>query len=137
MADNKNSGLRRERVSWTLTNSQERKLLVLQNSLVQGQGSAIFEWAANSDSRMLNESQALDVPTLSAVIGLGQKKSAGKKAADGDGDDKGKPPTLLPLRRSTPDDSPFATWGTERKRGRHNVNPQCDTVVAPSAITIV
>ncbi|CAK0836411.1 unnamed protein product, partial [Prorocentrum cordatum] len=83
MADNKNSGLRRERVSWTLTNSQERKLLVLQNSLVQGQGSAIFEWAANSDSRMLNESQALDAPTLSAVIGLGQKKSAGKKAADG------------------------------------------------------
>eukprot|EP00959_Pyramimonas_sp_CCMP1952_P080548 1683308-Pyramimonas_sp.AAC.1 len=127
MADNQNSGLRRERVSWTPANSQERKWLVLQNSLVQGQGSSIFEWAANSDSRMLDESQALDAPTLSAVIGLGQKKSAGKKAADGDGDDKGKQPTLLPLRRSTPNDSPFATWGAERKRGRHNVNPQCDT----------
>eukprot|EP00959_Pyramimonas_sp_CCMP1952_P011917 251441-Pyramimonas_sp.AAC.1 len=85
--DVKHAGYRRERVSWTLTNAQERKLLQLDNSVIVGQGSAIFEWAAQGDTKMMTDTgQILDVPTLSAVIGLGQKKGSGVKAEKADGD---------------------------------------------------
>eukprot|EP00959_Pyramimonas_sp_CCMP1952_P454445 9469923-Pyramimonas_sp.AAC.1 len=125
VCDRRTSGFRRERVAWTISTEQSRKLMCLNEQMCIGQSGAVFEWSSANDAALLCDAVGVDVPLVSAVLAATKSnKTRGEKADPDDDDEDSKKigtPTTNPLvgqKRANPDDSPLPTWDEKYKIGR-------------------
>eukprot|EP00959_Pyramimonas_sp_CCMP1952_P057140 1192746-Pyramimonas_sp.AAC.1 len=105
-------GYRRERILWSSRKAQETKLLQLPGSEIIGRGSADFERAGRGYIQMPKQSQSLNIPLLSAAVGLGHKLEEAEKRL-----------ALMPQKCSTPDASVQYPALATQKRGRFSSGP--------------
>eukprot|EP00959_Pyramimonas_sp_CCMP1952_P445378 9325122-Pyramimonas_sp.AAC.1 len=84
---------------------------------------------AEAEKAALRQDNAMDVPFLSAVLGLQSKKRRGPStdadsgAASASG---GTPKPVLVNKRGVPNDSTYGAWDPERKRGRWTLTARPD-----------
>ena len=129
--DDKMLGYRRERVFWKLSVGQSRILQHLNATRLAGQSSELFRWTAEAEASATMQHQALDVPYLSAVLGLQSKKrkastGGGEDTAAGSGAAGATPKPVMVNKRSVANDSTYKSWEPERKVGRWNLEAKPD-----------